>query len=934
MSQYVVPQALIYQEFTATPEAITEVMRACIVGPNYQVVKDVGEGRLGTYDPSQEVCYSWPNREAGAVVDEDFTRVFIDEALLQYFYNSEVSGDDIKGTYCQALDLSCDSAVKNIIHASATNFKTANGYTRAVALKNRDVTIGDVIKVEATIGPATTTFWTYVAGFCSDMTAGIVGAATEDVDNAGYPAEQSSSVGPAVAWDKIGFPASSVDITAAATPPNHPEQGYIDGVSSDTYLIEVVTAGEPDAAVLRVTSASGTDDVAELTASDWGVPTLFGNKDLSITFDRSASDAFEVGMAWELSVVFGSVDVDPVSGGTYDGPSDTTYIITVTKGGEFGGAEGNPEITISTSTGIDSSGPHEVSSLNEVISIGSYGITVMFTSSIGGGQGLYFDDKYYVVATAPAEGAVRSLVLGHNLPDTLLGISAGVCGTAPNLSVWLYIKKDIEVERDRTGYAPLVNWTTSPTEICVQDGIIAYDSTWVDNSGAMLPLLVKSGTVWTMYRALRTADADELGTVSSISDIETELGSGYDVYNPMSVALYFALLNANGTDVKYISVSSDDLAGYTDAVGQLQRHDDMHGIVPLTSDIAVIDMIEAHVNAMSTAESGRWRRVWVSRELMDDSVIVDASDNSGNPIMATISDDPGTSGDQYTLVEITTANIDVVVLGAKAGDILRCKYTTDGFGNEAYEEYTIDSVLSGNGLRLLTGPATAVNVASKIEIWRTLDVDERATAIKALGASYANRRVTNVWPDYFTYGSTVLEGYYLAAALAGLRSGVVPQRSLTNTGVAGPTAVPRTTDFSEDELNTIASGGNLIVSQWPAGSIYVRHNLTTDMTSVSTKEESISANLDSISYFLLAQIEPYIGVANLTQETIDQIKVEIEDAISFLKDNSTTITVGGQLVDGSVTSIERHPTQSDRLVVVVSLDLPEPLNNVEVHLVV
>ena len=933
-TSYVVPQALVYQEFSVLPEALAQPLLACVVGPRYQLVTDNIRGLLGTYDPLAEECHSWPNREAGAVVDLDWTKVFIDDALLQYFYNPTVGEDTITATYCSMLDLWSTSTVKNAIRSLDTNWKTYGAYDRDAVLLNRDVKLGDTVKVSAVIDAELITLWTYVAGFINDKIAGVVGVATRDSGDVDYPFDTSSSSSPAISVTKVGFGTSTVDVSVADKPAEEPEQGYIDGVRRDDYVLEVIEGGEPASAVIRVTSASGTDDVDALTPSAWDATTPFGNKGLAVTFSRSSSDVFEVGMIWEISVQFGAVVVYPHSGGDYTGPSDSTYVITVTKGGQFGGIEGNPEITITTTTGIDSSGPHEVTALDEVIDIGSYGVELDFTSMVGYRQGLYLGDKFYIPVTAPVAGAVKTLVLGHNLPAELIGLdNTGACsGRPPALAVTLYIKKDIEVAQDREGYAPLLNWDASATEICLQSGILAYDSTWVDNSGTRLPLPVKSGSAWVTYRALQTVGASTIGGISDITTLAAILGT-VTVDNPLVYGVYMAMLNSSGEEVKYVSVASNDVAGYTAALSKLTQRNDVYSIVVTTFDAEIQDLLVASVAGMSTPESGRWRRALVSSELIEEQGIVTET-SEGDAYLATITDDPDTAGNQYTSVEFAT-EVNLLTIGVRAGDIVRALYSVDGFGNETYSEYTIDLVQSEDSLRLLSGPDAPVNTASRVEIWRNLTADEQIAATTATGSRFGTRRVTNVWPDYYEKDSELTPGYFEACAIAGLRSATVPQRSLTNIALAGIDSVNRTTEkFTEAQLNTMAAAGTLIVTQNMAGDVYIRHNLTTDMTSVQTREESITANLDSISYVVLSAIAPFIGSSNLTDETINQIKVEIKDIINYLVNNSTIPTVGGQLISGTITKVERHPTLLDRLVVVLNLELPAPVNNIEVHLVV
>jgi hypothetical protein len=936
MSTYILPQALVFQEFQAVGDVSDQDLRACIIGPNYQVVDSQAEGELGAYDPNSETCYSWPNREAGAVVQDDSVRVFIANALLQYFYNPSSGSDTIKAIFCDTVDVVGNADVKNAIRAAATNWKTYDSYARDAQLLERDVQVGDVVKVNATVDGSPVTLWSTIAGFLNDELPGAIAAATEDENNASAEAEESStSLAPAVSWSKVGYGTVSTDISTVSDP-DHPEQCYIDGVAADEYVITCTQGGEPADALLNIVSASGTDDEFDVTPSDWGVATAFGNKGLSVTFTRSASDAFEAGMQWVVSVQFGVSDIDATSGGDYEGPTDTTYIITVSTGGEIDGASGNPYITVSTSTGIDSSGPHEVTALDDEIEIGSYGVTIEF-SAIGGFQfGLYKGDRYYIQATAPSAGPVRTLLLGHNLPNELLGLDdSDMCTTPPDLAVTLYINNTVEIPEDRQGFAPLTNWNTSDTQICLADGILSYDASWTDSGGTLLALPVKGGTAYTTYNAVRTVNANIAGVISSADEISDALGSEPLVGNPLATGVYFALLNSGGEPVVYISVPTDDLAGYNEALGQLTKRDDVHGLVPLTFDVDVHNAVKAHALAMSTPEKGRWRRAIVCAELAESTAVVDSTDNSGSSVLATIKDDPSATSLQYTFVEITTSGIDLTTLGVRAGDIVRALYTTDGFGSDTYSEYVVDAVLSGDSLRLVSGPDAPVSVASKIEIWRNLTTTEQASAVAALSGLYSDRRVTNVWPDYFESGTDSLEGYYLACCYAGLRSGALPQRGLTNVSVTGPTSVDRATEkFTEEQLNTLAAGGTCIIIQEPQGTVYVRHAVTTDMTDINTREEMVTSNVDSISYAFLESVEPFIGVSNLIDETIEQIRVELENTKDFLLTNTDVRTVGGQLVDMTITSLERHPTLQDRLVAVLDITIPYPLNNVEVHLVI
>ena len=82
---------------------------------------------------------------------------------------------------------------------------------------------------------------------------------------------------------------------------------------------------------------------------------------------------------------------------------------------------------------------------------------------------------------------------------------------------------------------------------------------------------------------------------------------------------------------------------------------------------------------------------------------------AANEILATVQDDPDTSGTQYTIVEVPANNVNFLALGVKAGDTLRAQFSVDSLGATIYEEFQIDAVLSENSVRLVTGLDAAVN---------------------------------------------------------------------------------------------------------------------------------------------------------------------------------------------------------------------------------
>jgi hypothetical protein len=372
------------------------------------------------------------------------------------------------------------------------------------------------------------------------------------------------------------------------------------------------------------------------------------------------------------------------------------------------------------------------------------------------------------------------------------------------------------------------------------------------------------------------------------------------------------------------------VVGYEAVLDNLTNRNDIYTIVPLTHNSAVQAAVKSHVDAMSTANQGRWRAGIFCYSPALSGAVVDTND-SGTTLLATVGDDP-VEGGTNTLV--TASDVDFISSGVSVGDTVRLVYVNDGFGNYTYTEKTIETVRSSTELVLSSGLSSPVSVASKIEVWHSYSASELAGLIASASTAWSSRRILNVWPDEVvdTSGNTV-EGYYLCAAIGGLTSKTVPQRSLTNIEISGFSSVaPSTIDmFTLSQLNQIAEGGTLILIQDTASSdIYCRHSLTTDyQNGLNYREWSVTKNVDSMSYVVLDFLSPYIGKYNITPDFLAQLSVELRAVIGYLKTTSTNSVVGPQLVDGDITKLEQNPVLLDKVDITLDFDLPYPFNNAD-----
>jgi len=930
MPAYVLPQVLVFQEFAAAPAALAAPLRATIVGPHYQLKRYPEERTaLGAYDPTSEECIAWPGRDPGGSIDQTYTKVFFENALLQYFHDP--AGDSSVITWV--------SPGKNRIRAQSKIFQTANGFARSTELL-RDVRAGDVVKLLASGCGSPVTLEANVTGLIADTLAAIVGAATADVDNHPATTAATSSAQTTGPINNVG-----IDTLDGAL-----YDGMADGEPNDVYTVEVIagsTGGDATSALLKVTSASGKDDVSEVTPAAFGGWTIIGARGLRAKFIKTTGssssgpspvdpDDFILGQKWTISVSMNFTPVVPASGGSYTGDSDTTYLVSVTRGGTFAGTV-KPQVTVSTTTGVDISGPTEVTASGLAVAIGTRGTTIAFV-----GAGLNKNDRYSVVVTAAHAGPVRTLVLDRNLPDAL----RGVCGSssssssssgagAPDLDVKIYIKKNIEVSKNRTGFAPLTNWEQSATQICLQAGIIAYDAEW-QSGGILQALPVMAADMFVHYRALLPNYSYTVGTISDISQVEVVFGT-LSPDNPLGFAVLKALENNNGEEVKYLSVYNgpEDPEAWLAALDVLVGRDDVYSLVPLTQEKAILDLFLAHVNQQSTPENGRWRIVWMNLAAEETIGIYTASAvTPSSPVLATIKEDPDTAGTQYILVEATGEKF--VTNGVRPGDTLRALYTSDGFGNLTYSEYLVDVVLNEETIRLVSGPAAPVNIPSKIEIWRTLTKTELSAEMAAKPGLFSSRRAYLVWPDQIGNAGETFPGYFLCAALAGLRSGVLPHQGLTNIAINGFDDLSRTLDFfNASQLNTMAGSGYWIVTQDPSdGTVFTRHQLSTgDQTSLFEKEQSITTNMDSISYTCLNTMKAYIGKGNVTPTMLDIIRGALLGIIAQYKNTIIIDRLGPQLIEAVITQLSADPLLRDRVIARINITMPFPLNNLEIHLI-
>jgi len=924
MANIVLPQVLVYQQFKSLPDELVEPLRAFIFGPEFNLHRySVASEKVkaGEYNYLLGNTYEWLGdlgRATGAVIDQSYSKVYIENGLLKYW--SEEAGPQTASTSYD------DGAFGDIIATpegtkNRVRFRNVNIVGTAddpldASFYDRDVKVGDYLIARLNWNGTNYTSGGTIIGFEADQVASSVGTV------ALASANKATQIAVAAASAKDAATVSFELILSGTY------NGIPDGVLNETYTVEVVrgsTGSNPSTMLLNITSASGKDDslgYAPVTTTYASTMPLASNG-LLFRFNATSPTEVPAGATWTVTVGQAYTRPTAASGGTYTGTSDTTYVVTVVQGGDIadGDVADQPLVQVTTSTGIDSEAPRRISA--SPMTVGKYGVTLGFS----GATKLVAGDQWYIAAVAAADGPIRTAILDTSLPTVMLTTDDDA---EVDLSVDLCIKKDFELPNQLFNLS-LTNWSQDATEITINDGVQDYDSTWRDGEYA-LPLI--QGDIYVHWRELITDHADAIYEVATISDLEDIFTTSNDPDNPLVYAAYKALQNsgdgsASVTGIRVCGVATNDLEGYTTVLDKAENRDDLYSLVPLTFDRTIQDLVSTHVSTMSVPEQGRWRIAFFCSEEQNPAAVLD-EDSDHTTILAT------TDSSGYVDLAVSS-DVQFITAGVKAGDLFRTEYGTDVYGETTYNSYVIDQVISESRLKLVTYPSPVVGTASKCEIWRNLKPSEVATQIGNTASSFASRRIYNVYPSSLPSGGVDVPGYFLCAALAGIVGSVVPQQGLTNVEILGFDNVDDVVDrFSRTNLDAMANLGVWIVTQDIGTSqLHTRMQLSTLVTDLNTRELSLVKNIDSVSYYFLGKLKPYIGRANVTPTSIEVIRTQLEGGISYLRSAGFNPLIGGQVLEGTkVTKLQQHATLKDRIECIIEVVPPYPLNNIELTLVV
>lgn len=543
------------------------------------------------------------------------------------------------------------------------------------------------------------------------------------------------------------------------------------------------------------------------------------------------------------------------------------------------------------------------------------------------GDELWIDGVFYANIAEVAPSGVTSVLK----IDKQVTISTNIGAN------WYIIAKNLTA-------TPVSNRPYPELRISAAGSAIVKQEMLRDTSGNRI---ASTASIYLAYDAVRkdvTSTAAKPGLLRF--DDTTQLSSALsplDTSNPLGLGLYFALLNAPGIQVTGLGVdaiSADSPYGtveaFTRAAEFLEAHE-IYAIAPLTHDETVHQVFDTHVTVMSQPENKGERVVLI------------------NPSMPTVKRDTLVAsgkgdGISTTVFDTHVNSLSGLVLAAGINPVGTLATASGLFLDIAADSkrYSIQSI-SGSQVTIRTTfavgenedgfysttalPATLIaeSFSVKIRGAKLTNVDGTpdntgiAETIQALGQAYGNRRVWMIVPD--TCSATIggleqsIEGFYLCAAIAGMVGQQPPQQSFTNFPMTGFTGVKGSNNrFSQTQMNIMAAGGaNIIVQDAPGGPLTSQFALTTDLTSVETRTDSITKVVDFTAKFLRRGIRNFIGRFNITQGLLDTLSSVIHGLLGFLVEN-------GVLIGADLNNIIQDEDNPDTVLVEVRIDVPYPCN--------
>jgi hypothetical protein len=496
------------------------------------------------------------------------------------------------------------------------------------------------------------------------------------------------------------------------------------------------------------------------------------------------------------------------------------------------------------------------------------------------------------------------------------------------------------------------------------DGDLVIQSQLLYDGLTGIPYAPATASMIVAYKGLRLdlspdADHPSLLVIDSVDTLK-EVADPVTTDNPGALKCFMSLLNSPGASVAAIGVPeiSDDAldgtpAGYARCADFLQNQE-VYALSFATQNPVIHQAFMSHVNAMSEPEQKGERIAFFNPPIPTRAIPTGVGSGT---------DANSTSTVNQVIVDV---NIAPALIGLGIDPNIDINPTTGAILHELYldlggddKAYLIQKVENGTKLYLRTTFATgdgnsdsffstdALSTPVISDDWSVFvrgelltmpgttrpDYDRVAETIQASAQAYGFRRGYYVHPDTVGINTSGLEqlvkGYYATACIAGMVGQLPPQQGFTNYPVVGLTRLVGSNDvFTEKQLNVMAAGGVYVLVQDSENApVVCRHQLSTSMLSIETRELSITKVVDYTAKFIRAGLRNFIGRSNITQPFLDTLSIVVTGMFKFLSDHNV-------LIGADINNILQSAEQPDTVLIDATLDVPYPCNYIRLTLVV
>lgn len=465
------------------------------------------------------------------------------------------------------------------------------------------------------------------------------------------------------------------------------------------------------------------------------------------------------------------------------------------------------------------------------------------------------------------------------------------------------------------------------------------------------PLFYGTATAYLGYEALRqdvspAATTPALLAFDNADDIEDQIGP-ININNPLAMACYLAKVNCPGRTLYAIGLSEvsssfvyGTSAAYTEAMEYLANHD-VYTIVPLTQDFDILQNWKTHVVTYSGDDYKLERCCFGTTTIptrYPNKVV--ASGTDGTKVSATEFNtgitaltalllaegiDPGTpdltSPTDYGVYLTIESNSYKYQIKSVAGTVVTIivPSLTDPTFYDAPADLTALTLVNETNSVNVRGAAISTKLGA-------------AQALSDIARAFATRRMILGAPETVTISdgslSVNVPSFYAAAVEGGKAAQLLPHVGFSNTIAPGIQDVINSNDyFSKTQMNIAAAGG---IWWWfkptPSSAVTCRHQLTTDTTTIESREWNLLRPLDYLAKMLRMQIRPYLGKYNITDDLLRLVDMALDGIVQELVDNKKMFTT---LEFGQVTVVEGSP---DSLEVTVDAARIYPFNKMTVRI--